>query len=102
MRLECKGLELVSFAHNACEMSSWVGWNLLSGLRSPALDAAGWNSHTTAALEAWSGVLFACLGAAIMTSWADEKHSKLRQHFNGKEGKPRFPSHRKRILPYIY
>lgn len=99
---EGRCFELVSFPHYLCEISSWVGWNLLIGLPSPALDAALWNTHPIAALEAWSGVLFACLGAAIMTSWADEKHSKLRQHFNGKEGKPRFPSHRKRILPYIY
>jgi hypothetical protein len=37
-----------------------------------------------------------------MTGWADEKHCKLRQYFNGKEGKPLFPRQRKRIFPCIF
>ena len=99
---EGRCFELVSFPHYLCEICSWIAWNVLVGLPSSALDPALWTTQPTAALSAGSGVLFAGVGAAIMAGWADEKHDKMRKHFNGKEGKPLFPVRRKRILPYVF
>jgi hypothetical protein len=93
---------LVSFPHYLCEISSWLGWNLMVGLPQDALDADTWRSDPISAISCWSGVLFACVGGAIMAGWADEKHCKMRDHFDGKQGRPVFPAQRKRIIPFIF
>ena len=96
----CFSLNL-SFPHYFCEISSWVGWNLLVGL--PTLpDASRSFSDPLAAAAPFGGVAFATVGACIMASWAFDKHAKLRDHCDGKEGRPPFPPHRKRIIPMVF
>jgi len=46
--------------------------------------------------------LFMIVGAAQMTIWAQQKHSRYHKEFNGKGGVPQYPKNRKIIFPFIY
>ena len=60
----------VTCANYATEIYQWLGFNI--------------------ATQSVMGYTFMCCGAAQMMQWAIAKHKRLRQLFDGKDGKPKF------------
>lgn len=73
---------LVSCPHYAFEMLSWFSFFLLF----PSIPTA----------------LFASVGIFAMNSQAREKHTYYIKRFDGKEGRPSYPSDRKILIPFLY
>lgn len=69
--------ELVTAPNYFCEISTWVGFNILVGLN-------------------FTGILFNLVGAWQMRQWALDKHRRYKKLF------PNYPKSRKVLVPFIY
>lgn len=74
--------EFVSCPNYTYEILSWLGFNLMT--------------RTVA------GILFMTAGAAQMVVWAQAKHRRYRQEFDGQDGRPLYPPNRKVIIPFLF
>lgn len=74
--------ELVSCPHYFWEISSWVGFNLVTGT--------------------WAGTLFMLLGAGILAAWARTRHQAYRSEFDGQAGRRRYPPTRRALIPFLF
>lgn len=74
--------EFVSCPNYTYEILSWLGFNLMT--------------RTVA------GILFMLAGAVQMIIWAQGKHRRYLQEFDGLDGRPRYPPNRKVIIPFLY
>jgi very-long-chain enoyl-CoA reductase len=74
--------EWVSCPHYACEIASWVGFNLVTGTL--------------------GGVLFMCLGAAILSAWAHARHVAYKKEFDATNGTEPYPPKRRALVPGLF
>ncbi len=72
----------VSCANYSYEILSWLGFAVMT--RSLA---AG---------------LFCGAGAAILAGWAKARHARYRELFDGREGRPLYPSQRRALVPFVW
>eukprot|EP00761_Pharyngomonas_kirbyi_P012315 gb/GECH01012342.1/.p1 GENE.gb/GECH01012342.1/~~gb/GECH01012342.1/.p1 ORF type:complete len:304 (+),score=39.89 gb/GECH01012342.1/:1-912(+) len=73
--------EYVSCPNYTAEISSWIGFTLMTS----SLPAA----------------LFTLAGCLPMTQWALKKHKNYRKEFDGKEGRELYPQNRRAIIPFL-
>eukprot|EP01016_Furgasonia_blochmanni_P041870 TRINITY_DN549_c0_g1_i4.p1 TRINITY_DN549_c0_g1~~TRINITY_DN549_c0_g1_i4.p1 ORF type:complete len:240 (-),score=29.92 TRINITY_DN549_c0_g1_i4:180-899(-) len=76
------GFDLVSCANYFWEVMIWLTFAVLS--------------------RSYSSYAFLFVASGIMAKWAKEKHTKYLKEFDGKEGRPKYPSGRKAIFPYLF
>lgn len=74
--------ELVSCPHYFWEISSWVGFNLVTCT--------------------WAGTAFMLLGAGILATWARTRHLAYRREFDGKDGRKLYPTTRRALIPFLF
>jgi very-long-chain enoyl-CoA reductase len=72
----------VSFPNYFFEVLIWIAWNI--------------------AFFSIPGVLFLIAGTVQMGIWAAKKHSNYRKIFDGKDGRPAYPRHRRAMIPFIF
>jgi very-long-chain enoyl-CoA reductase len=73
--------EWISCPHYLFEILTWVGFALATGV--------------------WGSVAFLFLGMAILASWARKRHQAYHLHFDGKDGRERYPPERRALIPYV-
>lgn len=76
------GFDLVSCANYFWEILSWVSFSVLS--------------HT---IPSWVFTLFSTY---VLKGWAKARHVRYLKDFDGKEGRPKYPSSRKALIPFLY
>lgn len=74
--------EWLSCPHYFCEISSWVGFNLVTGTL--------------------GGVCFMLVGAGILGAWAHTRHTAYRREFDGQDGRELYPSERRALIPFLF
>jgi very-long-chain enoyl-CoA reductase len=74
--------ERVSSPHYLFEISSWVGFALVTGT--------------------WAAGAFLLVGAGILGSWAHARHLAYRKDFDGLEGREKYPVARRALIPGIF
>jgi|SRR6185369_748359 len=74
--------ERVSCPHYLFEISSWVGFNLVT--------------------QTWAGIAFMLVGAGILSAWAHTRHLAYRKEFDGSDGRERYPEQRRALIPLVF
>ena len=74
--------DYVTCAHYFYELPSWLGYAMVC--RWAGGPAMVWQ---------WS------LGGLIMGAWG--RHKMYKEHFNGKDGKEKYPEHLKAVIPFV-
>jgi len=74
--------EWVSCPHYACEIATWIGFNLVTGTL--------------------AGCAFMLVGAGILAAWAHARHAAYRKEFDGREGRALYPESRRALLPFVF
>jgi len=72
----------VSCPHYLCEISSWVGFAIVT--------------------QTWAALGFLLLGSAILAAWAHTRHAAYRKDFDGQEGREMYPSSRRALIPGVF
>ena len=101
--------------------NAWAHWKLRA-LRRPNTDDRGipegglfkWVScaNYTYELIAWAGfciltrtlasVVYLAGIALVLGSWAWKRHKRYHEYFDGKGGRPRYPSERRAFIPFVF
>jgi very-long-chain enoyl-CoA reductase len=74
--------ERVSSPHYLFEILSWVGFALV--------------------VQTWAATAFLVVGAAILASWAKARHVAYLKEFDGLEGREKFPTSRRALIPGVF
>jgi very-long-chain enoyl-CoA reductase len=74
--------EKVSCPHYLFEISSWVGFALVT--------------------ETWAALAFLVVGAGILGAWAHTRHAAYLKDFDGNEGREKYPSSRRALIPGVF
>lgn len=74
--------EYVSCPHYFFEIVSWVGFTMVAGSVAAAV--------------------FMLASAAILTTWATQRHRGYLREFDGREGREAYPRDRRIIVPFVY
>lgn len=72
----------VSCPHYFFEIVSWVGFTMVAGSAAAAV--------------------FMLASAAILTTWATQRHRAYLREFDGREGREAYPRGRKALIPFVY
>ncbi|HEY0466701.1 MAG TPA: hypothetical protein VGC79_20985 [Polyangiaceae bacterium] len=72
----------LSCPHYSFEIVSWVGFNLVT--------------------QTWAGLGFMLVGAGILGAWAHARHVAYRKEFDGRDGRQRYPSERRALIPFLF
>jgi len=72
----------LSCPHYAFEISSWVGFNLVT--------------------QTWAGAAFMLVGAGILGAWAHSRHAAYLKEFDGQEGREQYPVERRALIPFVF
>lgn len=74
--------EWISCPHYAFEILSWVGFAFVA--------------------RSWAAATFAGLGAAILATWATQRHRAYQADFDGSPGRDLYPKRRRALVPFVY
>jgi very-long-chain enoyl-CoA reductase len=74
--------ERVSCPHYLFEILSWVGFALVT--------------------QTWAACAFLLVGAGILGAWARARHVAYREDFDGKDGREKYPSSRRALIPGVF
>lgn len=74
--------ERVSSPHYLFEISSWIGFALVT--------------------QTWAAYAFLVVGAGILGAWAHARHVAYRKDFDGLDGREPYPASRRALIPGLF
>eukprot|EP00761_Pharyngomonas_kirbyi_P004758 gb/GECH01004763.1/.p1 GENE.gb/GECH01004763.1/~~gb/GECH01004763.1/.p1 ORF type:complete len:240 (+),score=25.18 gb/GECH01004763.1/:1-720(+) len=88
--------EYVSCPHYFFEITSWIGFSLITTIRVFSILSTKSSLDFFSVLHVLGAAIFNLLGAGILISWATNHHKRYLSTFDN------YPRNRKVIIPFIY
>lgn len=74
--------ERVSCPHYSFEICSWIGFALVA--------------------QTWAALAFLVVGAGILGAWAHARHQAYLEDFDGRDGREKYPTGRRALIPGVF